>query len=138
MNNLINFKKLKTYDETLKNNESEYIVYEQLQTVIDSYEYSMDEHDSDSETEDPMDSISEEYLDLCEQFFVYLSENKINVMSEKKIHNLLNENPELKKGMFKEEIDTTVFQQDTNESVYKQEEAENQEITKQKNEYKEN
>jgi hypothetical protein len=95
-------------------------IFSQLQKVIDGCDY---ENSNESEEHsDPMDDIEESYLPLCQKFLEIIENSGNRIIGEKKVHSILNNNPEIKKAIFKETADQTVFEKDTSKEEYKAEE----------------
>lgn len=97
-------------------------IFEQLQKVINGLEYEeymCDSADSDSDCHNPMDDIDENYLPLCEKFLDIVANSEKQILSDKKVHTILNENPDIKKGLFGEVADHTVFEKDIDKEEYK-------------------
>lgn len=92
-------------------------IFNQLHKVIDAYDY---DNTSDSDDRDPMDEIEESYLPLCEKFLEIVANSENPIISEKKVHDILNNNPEIKKAVFKETADQTVFEKDSSKEEHKQ------------------
>lgn len=93
-------------------------IFNQLHKVIDGYDY--EETSETEEQADPMNEIEEAYLPLCEKFLEIIENSANPIISEKKVHDILNNNPEIKKAIFKETADQTVFEKDTCKEEYKE------------------
>lgn len=102
--------------------DTEHYVFSQLQKVIDGYDYEpdIDENNENTKQKDPMDDIDETYLPLCEKFLEILENAEHPIIGEKKVHDILNNNPELKKAIFKDTADQTVFDRDISKEEYEE------------------
>ena len=49
---------------------------------------------------------------LCEKFLEIIAHSPVHVITDKKVHEILNTNPDIKKALFKETADQTVFYKD--------------------------
>jgi len=96
-NNMIS---LKSNDNT----ENELAIFKDLSKVINSME-----HDNP----EILDDINENYVELCEKFSDYLDSIDDNIVSDTKVHQILNENPNIKEHLFGKSVDTTIFNRDT-------------------------
>jgi hypothetical protein len=106
----------------------EYYVFSQLQKVMDIYELNDPDNASDNESDnnslenskyDIIDKIDQNYMSLCMEFLEILEQSNGSITSDKKIHSILNDNPDIKKAIFKDTVDTTVFNKDTDKEHYK-------------------
>jgi hypothetical protein len=97
--------------------EKESHIYSQLHKVLDSCEYMLDVHDSDS-SNDPMDEIEDEYLTLCDDFLEKVTNLNNPIMTEKTMHGILNENPKIKEKLFNEPINQNIFDKDEDKDMY--------------------
>jgi hypothetical protein len=110
--------------------DTEYIILQQLQKMFDVYESNhRSETDSKSESKknkknvddmmnDIVDEVEDEFIEMCIEFLEVLENLETPIMSEKTIHNVLNNDPELKKELFNETTNQTIFTEDTNKEQY--------------------
>lgn len=126
-----------TKDADVKN---EYHIFSQLQKVVDLYELNSDDSGDSRESNSNdsveyvnddgaknklIDDIDPNYMNLCTEFLELLDQSNGAITSDKKIHSILNDNPDIKKAIFKEEVDTTVFEKDTDKEHYTKTENKN-------------
>lgn len=104
------------------NIETEYHVFSQLQKVMDIFESN---NDDKYEVFTLIENLDPKYLELCMEFLNLLETSDRDIMSDKIVHSILNENPEIKKIIFKEAADTSVFERDTDKKHYDRLEKEN-------------
>lgn len=98
--------------------ENEYYIFCQFQKTLDIFE--ADEFDNDDEYKDKLiDEIDRNYLDICMEFLEIIANCSDFVASDKKVHAILNENPEIKKVIFREAADTSVFDKDHDKEEFK-------------------
>ena len=116
---------------------SEYHIFSQLLKIVDLYELNdhtantLDIHsdnsndsveyinDNEAEKNNIIDEIDPNYMNMCMDFLEILEQADGAITSDKKIHSILNENPEIKKKIFKEEVNTTFFEKDADMNHYK-------------------
>ncbi|VBB18419.1 hypothetical protein YASMINEVIRUS_882 [Yasminevirus sp. GU-2018] len=119
---LIQFKKT-------ANVEKEHHVFAQLQKVFDIYEYEesadTDKEDTEkggsSKTEtrdDLIDDLDQEYLEISMEFLEMLEKSDGQIVSDRIVHSILNENPDIKKALFREPANVDVFEKDTEKEQY--------------------
>ena len=94
---------------SLKSNENiknELAIFKDLTKVVNS-----------EELDDPeiLDEIADDNIELCDKFAEYLDSIDDNIVSDKKIHEVLNNNPNIKEHLFGKSVDTTIFSHDTTE-----------------------
>jgi len=97
------------------NVKEELYVFDQLLKVIESFEYQEDECENDY---CPIDDIDKKYLPLCEKFLALIEKSEVPIMSDRKVHDILNSNSEIRKEIFKEQVDQTVFEKDIDKDEY--------------------
>jgi hypothetical protein len=93
--------------------DSEYAIFKQLQKVTLIHE----DEDEDNK-EDMIDDLDTEYIGLCMEYMDILESYDGMITTDKKIHEILNENPEIKKVLFREAANTDVFDKDTDKEHY--------------------
>jgi len=95
-------------------------IFNQLQKVLDGYE--SENINDDDNYNDPLNEIDEEYLLLCEKFLDIIENSDNPFISEKKVHEILNNNPEIKNAIFGKTADQSVFEKDTSKEEYQESE----------------
>ena len=120
--------------------EKEYYVFCQLQKVMDICEVEEPSEDDEVSYIDPrddmIDQIDKNYLNMCMDFLELLEQSNGSIASDKKIHSIINDNPDIKKTLFKEVADMTVFKEDISKEHYKElEERESASKREQEREY---
>jgi hypothetical protein len=114
--------------------EKELYVFDQLNKVVDICEKNTNEiheenNDEDCKNDkdnkdskivkndkidkDPLDEIDDEYLPLCQIFMDKILENDDLIVTEKTVHSLLNNDPDLKKKLFIDPANQSVFFNDS-------------------------
>jgi hypothetical protein len=88
-----------------KNSKDECYVFDQLLKVINSLE-------NDDDRDCSINDIDEKYLPLCEAFLELVTSSEVPIMTDKKVHDILNNNPEIKKAIFRETAEQTIFEKD--------------------------
>lgn len=108
--------------------EKELHVFDQLNKIVDIFEKNSNDQNeenqgnNDEENKDPLDEIDDEYLPLCQIFMDNILENNDLIVTEKTIHTLLNNDPELKKKLFIDPANQSVFAKDSCAESYRNDE----------------
>lgn len=108
---VINFLELNDLITFTNNNidtDVEYLLYEQLSKIIESYD-AMDDNDTFDEI---LDDIDDELSDICNDFMDYLSDNEDIIISEKRLNNILNNDVSLKENIFGKNPNNDIFTND--------------------------
>lgn len=96
---------------------NETTIFHELYKIVIELE-KMDDLDK---PESILDNVDEDYLDTSFRFLEYLVkliDDGVLLLSDKRVHDMLNNDPEMKSGIFRESINQSIFTKDCDKSEY--------------------